>query len=157
MPRVRIVGCGNPGAGDDAAGLVAVDRARPLVPPDVEVVTAPTALHVLDLLEGTETVLLVDAMRTTGGGRDPGAVVRAESGPDGLPVALRSSLSSHGLGLAEAVGLAAALGPVPRVVFLGVEVGDVRAGRGLSAAVAAALPALVEAIVREAAGPAWAG
>lgn len=149
MPRVRIVGCGNPGAGDDAAGLLAVDRARALVPPDVEVVTAPTALHVLDLLDGAETVLLVDAMRTTGGGRHPGAVVRAESGPDGFPVALRSSLSSHGLGLAEAVGLAAALGPVPRVVFLGVEVGDVRAGRGLSPAVDAALPALVEAIVRE--------
>jgi hydrogenase maturation protease len=152
VPRVRIVGCGNLGAGDDAAGLVAVDRARPLVPPDVQVVTAPTALHVLDLLDGAGTVLLVDAMRTTGGGREPGAVVRAESGPDGLPVALRSSLSSHGLGLAEAVGLAAALGPVPRVVFLGVEVGDVRAGRGLSPAVDAALPALVDAIVREA-GP----
>ena len=152
MPRVRIVGCGNPDAGDDAAGLVAVDRARSLVPPDVDVVTAPTALHVLDLLEGVDSVLLVDAMRTTGDGREPGHVVRAESGPDGLPVTLRSSLSSHGLGLAEAVGLAAALGPVPNVVFLGVEVGDVRAGRGLSPAVEAALPALVDAIVREAGG-----
>ncbi|MGZ4125506.1 MAG: hydrogenase maturation protease [Actinomycetota bacterium] len=152
MPRVRIVGCGNLDAGDDAAGLVAVDRVRSLVPPDVDVVTAPTALHVLDLLEGVDTVLLVDAMRTTGGGREPGHVVRAESGPEGLPATLRSSLSSHGLGLAEAVGLAAALGPVPRVVFLGVEVGDVRAGRGLSPAVDAALPALVDAIVREAGG-----
>ena len=151
MPRVRIVGCGNPDAGDDAAGLVAVDRVRSLVPPDVDVVTAPTALHVLDLLEGADNVLLVDAMRTTGGGRDPGEVVRAASGPDGLPTALRSSLSSHGLGLAEAVGLAAALGPVPNLVFLGVEVGDVRAGHGLSPAVEAALPALVEAILREAA------
>lgn len=152
MPRVRIVGCGNPDAGDDGAGLVAVDRVRALVPSDVEVVMAPTALHVLDLLEGADNVLLVDAMRTTAGGRDPGEVVRAASGPDGLPMALRSSLSSHGLGLAEAVGLAAALGPVPNVVFLGVEVGDVRAGRGLSPAVEAALPALVEAIVREAGG-----
>ncbi len=150
MPRVRIVGCGNPDAGDDAAGLVAVERARPLVPTDVEVVTAPTALHVLDLLEGADIVLLVDATRTAGAARPPGEVVRVESGDDGLPVVLRSSLSSHGLGLAEAVGLAAALGPVPRVVFLGVEVGDVRMGRDLSPAVDAALPALVEAIVREA-------
>ena len=152
MPRVRIVGCGNLDAGDDAAGLVAVDRVRSLVPSDVEVVTAPTALHVLDLLEGADNVLLVDAMRTSGGGREPGRVVRAESGPEGLPTTLRSSLSSHGLGLAEAVSLAAALGPVPRVVFLGVEVGDVRAGRGLSSAVDAALPSLVDAIVREAGG-----
>jgi hydrogenase maturation protease len=152
VPRVRIVGCGNIDAGDDAAGLVAVDRVRSLVPPDVDVVTAPTALHVLDLLEGVDSVLLVDAMRTSGRGREPGHVVRAESGPEGLPATLRSSLSSHGLGLAEAVGLAAALGPVPRVVFLGVEVGDVRAGRGLSSAVDAALPSLVDAIVREAGG-----
>jgi hydrogenase maturation protease len=152
VPRVRIVGCGNLDAGDDAAGLVAVDRVRSLVPSDVEVVTAPTALHVLDLLEGADNVLLVDAMRTSAGGRDPGEVVRAASGPDGFPMALRSSLSSHGLGLAEAVGLAAALGPVPNVVFLGVEVGDVRAGHGLSPAVEAALPALVEAIVHEAVG-----
>ncbi len=112
--------------------------------------TAPTALHVLDLLDDAATVVLVDAMRTAGAARSPGEVVRAESEADGLPVALRSSLSSHGLGLAEAVGLAAALGPVPRVVFLGVEVGDVVAGNGLSPAVDAALPALVEAIVHEA-------
>ena len=150
MPRVRIVGCGNPDAGDDAVGLVAVERARPLVPDDVEVMTAPTALHVLDLLDDTGTVLLVDAMRTAGASRPPGEVVRAESEAGGLPVTLRSSLSSHGLGLAEAVGLAAALGPVPRVVFLGIEVGDVSAGSGLSPAVEAALPSLVEAIVREA-------
>jgi hydrogenase maturation protease len=144
------VGCGNPDAGDDAAGLVAVDRARPLVPFDVEVVTAPTALHVLDLLDDTETVLLVDAMRTAGAARSPGEVVRADTEGGGLPVTLRSSLSSHGLGLAEAVGLAAALGPVPRVVFLGIEVGDVTAGNGLSPAVEAAMPSLVEAIVHEA-------
>lgn len=150
MPRVRIVGCGNPDAGDDAAGLLAVERARPLVASDVEVVTAPTAMHVLDLLDDTGTVLLVDAMRTAGAARSPGEVVRAESGPDGLPVTLRSSLSSHGLGLAEAVGLAAALGPVPRVVFLGIEVGNVAAGNGLSPEVEAGLPSLIEAIVREA-------
>jgi len=157
VPRVRIVGCGNPDAGDDAAGLVAVERVRPLVPVDVEVVTAPTALHVLDLLHDTETVVLVDAMRTAGASRPPGQVVRAESEADGLPVALRSSLSSHGLGLAEAVGLAVALGPVPRVVFLGIEVGDVAAGNGLSPAVEAALPSLVEAIVREAGAGTGAG
>ncbi len=151
MPRVRVIGCGNPDAGDDAVGLVATDRVRDRVAPDVEVVTAPTALHVLDLLEGARSVILVDAARTAGGERPPGTIVRAEAGPDGLPVGLRSSLSSHGLGLAEAIGLAAALGGGPRVVFLGVEVGDVRAGRGLSPAVEGALAGLVDAIVDEAA------
>jgi hydrogenase maturation protease len=148
VPRVRVIGCGNPDAGDDAVGLLATDRVRDRVPEDVEVVTAPTALHVLDLLEGAASVILVDATRTAGEERPAGTLVRVEAGPDGLP-ALRSSLSSHGVGLAEAIGLAAALGDGPRVVFLGVEVGDVRMGAGLSPVVEGALPGLVDAIVDE--------
>jgi hydrogenase maturation protease len=144
-----VIGCGNPDAGDDAVGLVATDRVRDRVSGDVEVVTAPTALHVLDLLEGARSVILVDGTRTTGDERPPGTLVRAEAGPEGLPVTLRSTLSSHGVGLAEAVGLAAALSTGPRLVFLGLEVGDVRVGRGLSSAVEGALPRLVDAIVDE--------
>jgi hydrogenase maturation protease len=153
VPRIRVIGCGNPDAGDDAVGLVATERARDRLPSDVEVVAAPTALHVVDLLEGAEAVILVDAMRTAGGGRAPGTLVREVGRADGLPVALGSSLSSHGLGLGEAVGLAGALGAEARVVFLGLEVADVRAGRGLSDAVADALPSLVDAIVEEARVP----
>ena len=152
MPRVRVIGCGNPDAGDDAAGLTAVERARPLLRADVEVVTAPTGSQVLDLLDDADAVLLVDAMRTADRSRDAGALIRVEAGPDGLPVDLRSSLSSHGLGLAEAVGIASALGTLPRIVFLGIEVADVVAGAGLSPAVAAAIPDLVDAIVLESSG-----
>jgi hydrogenase maturation protease len=148
-----VIGCGNRDAGDDAVGLVATERARDRLPANVEVVAAPTALHVMDLLEGVDAVILVDAMRTAGGGRPPGTLVREVAGPDGLPVALRSSLSSHGVGLGEAVGLAGALGVDTRVVFLGLEVADVRAGSGLSDAVADALPELVDAIVEEARVP----
>ena len=147
--QVRVIGCGNPEAGDDAVGLLAVGLARRRLPPEVEVVEAGLALKVLDLLEGVDAVVIADAVRAPSGGREPGAIVRAVGDPDGLPAELRGALSSHGLGLAEAVGLAAAMGPLPRVVFLGVEVGDLTAGHGLSAAVAAALPALVDAVVEE--------
>jgi hydrogenase maturation protease len=146
---VRVIGCGNPDAGDDALGLLAVRRARDRLPPDVEVVEAAVALHVLDLLDGADAAVVVDAVRTPGGTRDPGTLVRAEATIDGLPVDVRSSLSSHGLGLAEAVGLAAAVGPVPRLVFLGLEVGDVRIGESLSPAVAEAMPELVDTLVAE--------
>ncbi len=50
------------------------------------------------------------------------------------------SLSSHGLGLGEVIGLAGALGSVRRLVFLGVEVADVEMGHPLSPPVAEALP-----------------
>jgi hydrogenase maturation protease len=147
--RVRVIGCGNPEAGDDAVGLVAVGLARRRLPPEVEVVEAGVALRVLDLLEDVDAVVIADAVRAPSGGREVGELVRAVGDPDGLPAELRSALSSHGLGIAEAVGLAGAMGPLPRVVFLGVEADDLTAGHGLSPAVAAALPALVDAVVEE--------
>jgi hydrogenase maturation protease len=150
--RVRVIGCGNPDAGDDAVGLLAVRAARAALEamPGVEVVEAGTGLNVVHLLEDVDAVVVVDAVRSSGGGRGPGEIVRAEAGPDGLPIEIGSSLSSHGLGLAEAVGLSAALGEAPRVVFLGIEAAEVAAGQPLSAAVSAALPALVERLVGEA-------
>jgi hydrogenase maturation protease len=149
ISRVRVIGCGNPEAGDDAVGLLAVGLARRRLPPAVEVVEAGSALRVLDLLEDVDAVVIVDAVRAPSGGREAGALVRAVGDPDGLPAELSGALSSHGLGIAEAVGLAAAMGPLPRVVFLGVEADDLTAGHGLSPAVAAALPALVDALVEE--------
>ena len=149
MGRVRVIGCGNLDAGDDAVGLLAVREARASLPPEVEVVEAGLALRVLDLLDGVDAVVVVDAVRAQHGGRVPGVLIRAEGGSGGLPVELRSSLSSHGLGLSEAVGLAGALGPLPRVVFVGVEVADLVAGHGLSPAVGAAFPALVDAVLGE--------
>jgi hydrogenase maturation protease len=147
--RVRVIGCGNPEAGDDAVGLLAVGLARRRLPPEVEVIEAGVALQVLDLLDDVEAVVIADAVRSPTGGRAPGALVRAVGDPDGLPAELGNALSSHGLGLADAVGLAAVLRPLPRVVFLGVEVEDLTAGRGLSPAVATSLPALVDALVDE--------
>jgi hydrogenase maturation protease len=147
--RVRVIGCGNPDAGDDALGLVAARLLRNRVPEEVEVVDAGPATKVLDLLDDVETVIVVDAVREPTGARPPGTLVRAEGDGDGLPAELRGSLSSHGLGLAEAVGLAAALGDTPRVIFHGVEAGDVGVGAPLSAAIVAALPELLAAIAAD--------
>jgi hydrogenase maturation protease len=148
--RVRVIGCGNRDAGDDAAGLLAVAEARAKLAgtPGVEVVEAGPGLHVLDLIEGVGTVVVVDAVRTKGGARSPGTIVRVQAG-EPFPPALSSALSSHEFGLAETIGLAAELGRVANVAFLGVEVGDVRAGAPLSEPVAAAVPALTEMVVSE--------
>jgi hydrogenase maturation protease len=147
--RVRVIACGNPQAGDDALGLLAAEALRPRVPDDVEVVEAGPATRVLELLDDTEIAIVIDAVRAPDGGRAPGTLVRAEGDGDGLPAALRASLSSHGLGLAEAVGLAAALGHAPRVIFHGVEACSVEMGTPVSDAVTAAMPALLEAILAD--------
>jgi hydrogenase maturation protease len=154
MTAIRVIGCGNPDAGDDAAGILAVELAREELEafPGVEVVARASPLDVVHLLHGADALVVVDAIRTPGASRAVGSIVTAVAGPRGLPVAVRSSLSSHGLGVAEAFGLAAAIGTVPEVVVVGIEVAETVAGRPMSPAVRAALPGLAEAIVREAGG-----
>jgi hydrogenase maturation protease len=151
VTRVRVVGVGNPDAGDDAVGLLAVRAARSELErlAGVEVVETGAGLHLVELLDGVEAVVVVDAVRAPRGGRAPGTIVRVEAGPQGLPAEIGSSLSSHGFGVAEAVGLAAALDGAPRVVFLGVEIADVTAGHPLSAQVRARLPELMARVVGE--------
>lgn len=151
MPTVRVIGCGTPDAGDDAVGLLAVRACRDelVALGDVDVRELASPLDLVHLLEGVDAIVVVDAVRTPLGGREPGALVRAEGGHEGLPAELRSSLSSHGLGLAEAMGLAAALGRSPRIVFVGVEADDVTAGRPPTPAVAGALPRLVDLVMDE--------
>ncbi len=152
MTRVRVVGCGNPDAGDDALGLLAVRAARSRLEaiPGVEVVEAGLALSVVDLAEGVDALVVVDAVRApVPGDRAPGTLLRVEAGPEGLPADLGSSLSSHGFGVAEAVGLVSALGQPLRLVFLGVEAAEAAMGAPLSPAVEAALPGLIDTVVAE--------
>ena len=153
MRRVVVVGCGNPDAGDDAVGILAVREARARLEAisGVHVVEGAIGPDVTDLLAGSDAAVLVDAVRTPGGGRSPGTLVRVEPGPDGLPAEVGVPLSSHGFGVAEAVALAAALGRAPQVVFLGVEAEDLTVGRPLSPAVLDAFPGLVRDVLAEAA------
>jgi hydrogenase maturation protease len=153
MGRIRVIGCGNPDAGDDAVGLIAVREARPRLErlPGVDVVETGPALDVVRLLEWVDAAVIVDAVWAAGGGRAPGEIIRVDVGNDGIPMgAGPASLSSHGFGLAEAVGLAAALGRAPRIVFLGVVAADVAMGRPLSPAVGVAVHELANRIFAEA-------
>ncbi len=153
---VRVIACGNPDAGDDGAGLAAAAEIRRLLRdvPGAEVVEAGSPLRLLDLLQDGIPAVVVDAVRSRGAYR-PGEVVRVDDLRDGIPDGLRSALSSHGLGVAETVGVAAAVGVPSRVAFVGVEVRDVAAGSPLSPPVLAAIPDVAAAaagVARELAG-----
>lgn len=152
MTRIRVIGCGNAGSGDDAVGLITVRSARSELEDlsGVEVAEVAAGLHLVDLLRDVDAAVVVDAVRAPSGGRAPGTIVRVEAGPDGLPADVRSSLSSHGFGVAEAVGLVAAIGVTPSVVFLGMEVEDVTAGHPLSPALERSLPEFVARVLAEA-------
>ena len=148
MTRVRVIGCGNIDAGDDALGLLATRRVRPLLPDSVEIAEAGSGAHLVELLQNVDGVVVVDAILA--GVESKGATIRLDVRVGEVPAGVRTSLSSHGLGLPEAMMLAAAVGlPLPKIVILGLEARNTEIGSGLSPEVAGQLDALVRAIVHE--------
>lgn len=131
-----IVGIGQLGAGDDGVGLAV---ARELAARGVPVRESADASILLALLEAGHRVVLVDAVV---GGGPPGTVMQLD--PDAL-VDGPTPLSSHGIGVAEAVALARTLygdAAGARLAIVGISIDRPAArGIGLSPAVAAAVGA----------------
>jgi hydrogenase maturation protease len=132
-----VIGLGNAARGDDAAGLL-VARAVG----GIELEGDPSAL--IDLLDGAAEAVVIDAVRS---GAAAGTVQRLDVSEHPLPTALRSSSSTHLVGLADAIELARALGRLPpRVIVYGIEGERFDTGAPVSAAVAAAVDELVRAL-----------
>ncbi|MBC7228749.1 MAG: hydrogenase maturation protease, partial [Thermoflexales bacterium] len=145
-PRTLILGLGNPLRGDDGVGpRVVAELLRRGLPAGMEAVDGGTGgLDLLHLMEGWDRVVIVDAAEL---GRRPGEFLRFTP-EDVHLVGSLVSLSSHSAGLADALALARALGrPLPEIVIYGVQPERMDWEEGLSPAVEAALPRLVEEIL----------
>lgn len=152
--RVLVIGFGNTLRRDDGAGVVAARLlaadAR-LAADDVVVREAYQLLPemALDLGEATLAVFVdADARGLPGSVEirqiDPLSAARTDADARGEPGA-----SSHHVGAGELVALAAELtGHAPRAVAIGIGVADLELGEGLSPAVEAALPRVVEIVAR---------
>lgn len=103
----RIIGCGNPDRGDDAAGLLVARRLRELGWEAVEYTGEGTGL--LDLLEDAAEVVLVDAAVTG----SPAGTIHVWDAPGALPHWEALGGSTHHFGIAEGLRLAASLGRLP--------------------------------------------
>lgn len=139
MKEVLVLGCGSPFAGDDAVGLHVVRALkREGVPAGVSVVEAGTpGLNLLDLWEGCDRVVVVDAVQA----ELPPGTVRLFSIEE-LERNRVSPVSQHGFNLLDAVSLGRLLGRLPRhLVFLGIVAEECRPFQvGLSPKVEAAIP-----------------
>lgn len=148
---MKIIAVGNSFYGDDGVGAAVLDHARRRgLWPQADLVDLGTdALALIDHLEPGGLTVVVDAANM---GLDPGAV--AVFGPDEVRMRIRSDhLSLHGFGLAEAFDLARRLDRLPdRVRVVGVEPARVEIDTGLSEAVAAAVPGIIDAINAEVSG-----
>jgi len=143
MSGVRILGVGSP-SGDDQAGWLTVDAllAEGMQAPriDIQKLDRPGA-NLIPLLGDAAWVILIDAMQSheaIGHTRHFGAA--------DWP-AYRHGLSSHGLGVLDALALARELGSLPaRLDLYGIEIGAANPGEQTSHAVQAAAQQLAQRI-----------
>jgi hydrogenase maturation protease len=135
--RILVLCVGNAARGDDAAGPALAQALGADLPPGVELAICDgEAAAVLDKLAGVESALIVDACVS---GAPAGHVHRFDVADAPLPHgALR--LSSHGLGLHEALELARAMNQLPPACLVYAIEGEAFAvGTGLSKPVAQAV------------------
>lgn len=146
--RTAILGIGNLLLSDESVGVRALEalRAGHDVPPEVSLIDGGTSgMEFLEDLEGLDLLIVLDAIRAN---RAPGSFIRLAG--DEVPVFFRTKLSPHQIGLSDVLASLELLGRAPReVVVLGVEPLTLETGMDLSVPVAARLPDLVEAAVRE--------
>jgi len=138
--RIRVVGIGTE-FGDDAAGRLVVERLAeaPGLPAGVDAVACGQPFELLYALQGVEAAVIVDA---TCSGRPPGTV--HEPAADDLREA--RPVSSHALGVREALAMARELGRAPeRIAIIGIEA-ESTAGGGVSRPVRASLAEAAERV-----------
>jgi hydrogenase maturation protease len=140
--KVRVIACGNPFMGNDAAGL-SVLSALAKEHPEVDAVDGGTGgLGLIPLMEGYDRIVIVDA--TSGMGEVGEVRVFRRIPAGGIP-----SLSLHELGIPEVLALARALGIAPEVVIVGIEGGMPGFSGEMDPAVRAAIPGACRIVLEE--------
>lgn len=141
----RILGVGQPFAGDDGVGIAVLEELRRrALPTGLQLIAIADLLGLLPHLESGDRIVLVDAVL----GAEPGRVLELD--PRALSAA--NSASSHGLGVAHALDLARALTPnraLPAVKIVAVTISRATRYRiGLSPGVAAAVCQAADEVLR---------
>ncbi|KAA1250259.1 hydrogenase maturation protease [Mycobacterium simiae] len=143
--RILVAGIGNIFLGDDGFGSEVVRQADvPQQDPNVRVIDyGIRGMHLAyDLLEGWDTLVLVDAVPSRG---SPGTLHVFQADQQSWPDP--PGLDAHGMDPATVFASLRALGGAPPyTVIVGCEAGNVDEGIGLSAPVAKAVPRAARAV-----------
>jgi hydrogenase maturation protease len=149
--NILILGLGQSLRGDDAAGLKAVQLWLAQYPENAAMVKVVLCelpgLSLLDLVEGKDSVILVDAVHSPA---PAGTVICIR--PDELDGFTSDSKSAHGWGVAETLQLGRSLVPSLlecQITLIGIVGEDFSLGEGLSPGVHSALTIAAEMIERE--------
>jgi hydrogenase maturation protease len=142
-PATLFVGMGSQ-HGDDRAGWMVAEALAPRAKLLAVVRQAAAPADIFDWLDGVEFLAICDACQGIG---PVGTWRRWESLPSDFP-SVRAQCS-HEIGLPEVLQLAERLGTLPgKVLVWGLEIGETDPAQPASRDVAAAVPAIVEDVLR---------
>jgi hydrogenase maturation protease len=142
--KCRIIGCGNPERGDDAAGVLVARRLRELGSDALE--HSGEGLALMESWLGCDSVILIDAVIT---GAAPGAITVWDGNLSRITGETRGC-TTHAFGVAEAVELARVLDRLPRrLLIYGIESRKFELGSAPSPEVAQAVKRLVQQLVQQ--------
>ncbi len=135
----RVIGIGQPAAGDDGVGI-AVARAlrQRTLPAGVEVHETTDSGRLIELLDGIRRAILIDALVIDDSPGTTRCLV-----PEELATYPPLPLSSHGIGVAEAVGIARTLAGDGADIDIRIVGVTIKRPTGCSAAMSAPVAAAV--------------
>jgi len=147
--KTLVLGLGNPILSDDSVGFRVVQELRTRFdkPSLTLVESSASGLSLLDLITGYDKLIIIDAIKTTGG--EAGKVYRL--GEEGLGT-IRHSASPHDVNLATALELGRKLGAdLPQqITIIAIEVVDVTTfSEKCSPEVTKAVPLAVSMVTEE--------
>ncbi|MBI3962082.1 MAG: hydrogenase maturation protease [Deinococcus sp.] len=141
------MGVGNVYCGDDAVGLVVVRQVKAQAPDQVRVLEhSGEGAALLESWKGADAVVLVDAVFSGG---KPGMIYQFDAHAQPIPAQFFRH-STHAFSVAEAIELARVLHQLPpSLTVYGIEGRDFQVGKGLSQAVAKAVPEVVQRVLQQ--------
>ena len=147
MTRRLVIGIGNPERGDDGAGREVARRLATRSDCGFEThACGGEATSLMDAWAGASEVVLVDACRGAG----PSGSVHSFGPDDALRLTRLRHASTHSLGVAAAIGLARALGSLPkRLVIHAIEAVATGEGAGLSPEVDRGVQEVVNLVMQD--------
>jgi len=145
MKSVLVIGLGNPMMGDEGVGGHVADRlsADPRLPDNVEVACGGTdLLRHADRMERARRVIVIDAIEEKAA---PGTVTVFGDTPDVLE---NRQEGAHALSAVQAIQLLRMTLAAP-ITLIGISIARAGLGHGLSPALAARIPAIVDRVLKE--------
>lgn len=144
-----VIGIGNEFRRDDGVGQAVLELLRAVVPASVRLVPSDgDPARLIEEWTGAALAVVVDALPPPGAGPAAGEAGRMRSIVVDDVAAPPTTVSSHGLGLGEAIGLGRVLGRMPRrLIIHAVQAADCGYGNGLTAPVAAAAEQVAAAVL----------